>query len=99
MSITLHNTSRRMLVISLKHDTYCQATGNCACSHNHANGKLHFSTITIPSGESVPDLHEAVLALSEVKRAVRAGELRIERQAPSRPNKRQSKRKRKASTS
>ena len=80
MTITLINTSRRIAVISLRHDIYCKALGTCVCTET--KGKRHARTVTIPAGESVTDLDEAVLALPDVIRAVRAGELRVQRRAP-----------------
>ncbi len=80
MTITLINTSRRLTVISLRHDIYCKALGTCVCSET--KGKRHARAVTIPAGESVSDFEEAVLTLPDVIRAVRAGELRVRRQAP-----------------
>ena len=80
MSITLINATRRMTVINLTHDLYCKALGTCICTET--KGKRHTRAVTIPAGESIADLHEAVLTIPEVVRAVRAGELRVRRQAP-----------------
>ena len=77
---TLINASRRIAVINLIHDIYCEALGTCVCTVT--KGKRHARAVTIPAGEAVSDLHEAVLTLPEVIRAVRAGELRVRRQAP-----------------
>ena len=80
MSITLINNTRRMMVINLVHDIYCEALGTCICTVT--KGKQHARAVTIPAGESVTDLNEAVLTMPEVLRAVRKGELRVRRQAP-----------------
>ena len=80
MTVTLINTSRRIAVINLIHDIYCEALGTCVCTET--KGKRHTRAVTIPAGESIADLHEAVLTIPEVIRAVRAGELRVRRQAP-----------------
>jgi len=80
MTITLINSTRRIAVINLNHDVYCEAKGTCACGLQ--GGKHHARAVTIPAGESVTDLDEAVLTLPDVIRAVRAGELRVRRQAP-----------------
>ncbi|PID38558.1 MAG: hypothetical protein CSB49_04915 [Proteobacteria bacterium] len=80
MSITLINASRRIAVINLIHDIYCEAGGTCVCGLQ--GGKRHARAVTIPAGESVADFDEAVLTLPDVIRAVRAGELRVRRQAP-----------------
>ena len=80
MTITLTNASRRITVINLIHDIYCEARGTCVCTLQ--GGKRHARAVTIPAGESVADLDEAVLTLPDVIRAVRAGDLRVRRQAP-----------------
>ena len=80
MSITLINASRRIAIINLAHDTYCKSLGLCVCSVQGA--KRHARAVTIPAGESVADLDEAVLTLPDVIRAIRAGELRVRRQPP-----------------
>ena len=80
MTITLSNASRRIAVINLIHDIYCEALGTCVCTET--KGKRHTRAVTIPAGESIADLHETVLTIPEVIRAVRAGELRVRRQAP-----------------
>jgi len=80
MTITLINASRRIAVINLVHDAYCKSLGSCVCSVQGA--KRHARAVTIPAGESVADLDEAVLTLPDVIRAIRAGELRVRRQPP-----------------
>ena len=80
MTITLINATRRMTVINLIHDIYCEALGTCVCTV--FKGKRHARAVTIPAGESVADLDEAVLTIPEVIRAVRAGDLRVRRHAP-----------------
>ena len=80
MTITLINASRRIAVINLAHATYCKALGSCGCSVQ--GGKRHARAVTIPAGESVTDLDEAVLTLPEVIHAIRKGDLRVRRQAP-----------------
>ncbi len=80
MSITLINATRRMTVINLVHDIYCEALATCVCTVT--KGKRHARAVTIPAGESVSDLHEVMLTIPEVIRAVRAGDLRVRRQAP-----------------
>ena len=80
MSITLINASRRIAIINLAHDTYCKSLGSCVCSVQ--GPRRHARAVTIPAGESVADLDEAVLTLPDVIRAIRAGELRVRRQPP-----------------
>ena len=80
MTITLINATRRITVLNLTHDTYCKALGSCICAVQ--GSKRHARAVTIPAGEAVTDLDEAVLTLPEVIRAVRKGDLRVRRQAP-----------------
>lgn len=80
MTITLINASRWIAVINLTHDVYCEAKGTCVCTLQ--GGKRHARAVTIPAGESVTDLDEAVLILPEVIHAIRKGDLRVRRQAP-----------------
>lgn len=80
MTITLINASRWIAVINLTHDVYCEAKGTCVCMLQ--GGKRHARAVTIPAGESVTDLDEAVLILPEVIHAIRKGDLRVRRQAP-----------------
>ena len=79
-TITLINATRRIAVINLNHDLYCEALGTCVCTKT--KGKRHARAVTIPAGEAVADLHQAVLTIHEVIRAIRAGDLRVRRQAP-----------------
>ena len=68
MTITLINASRRIAVINLAHETYCKALGSCVCSVQ--GGKRHARAVTIPAGESVTDLDEAVRRLQDQDRRV-----------------------------
>ena len=79
MSVTLINTTRRMVVLNLPHESYCKALGRCACTpHPLRENATVASSLTIPAGQAVADLPEAVLSAPEVDRAVHAGELRVE---------------------
>ncbi|MFZ5787434.1 MAG: hypothetical protein ACOY3Y_13405 [Acidobacteriota bacterium] len=83
MTITLINTTRRMKVINLPHDIYCAAAGRCACAAASGRGGRRIaSSLTLPAGSATPGLDEAVLLVLEVARDVRAGELRVRREAP-----------------
>ena len=78
MSVTLINTTRRMVVLNLPHESYCKALGRCACTpHPLREEATVASSLTIPAGQAVADLPEAVLSAPEVDRAVKAGELHV----------------------
>jgi len=87
VTITLINTTRRMKVINLPHDIYCAAAGRCACTAvSGRGGRRIASSLTLPAGSATPGLDEAVLLVPEVARDVRAGELRVRREAPAPKN-------------
>ena len=79
MSVTLKNKTRRMKVIPLPHKTYCAALGECACVALPGIKNKVATSLTIPAGESVPDIPDAVLAVDQVVRMVRRGELDAQR--------------------
>ena len=81
MNITLINATRRMKVVNLPHEVYCEALGRCACGHGPGGRKLAAS-LTLPAGGATSDLDEAVLLAPDVARDVKAGELRVRRDAP-----------------
>ena len=80
MTITLINATRRMKILNLPHETYCAALGACACVE--VGGRRLASSLTLAAGTSTPDLDDAVLWLPDVARDIRAGELRVRREAP-----------------
>lgn len=82
MTITLTNATRRMKVINLPHDVYCAAADRCACCAPARGGKPLPSALTLAAGVSAEGLDEAVLRVPEVARDLRAGELRVRREAP-----------------
>jgi hypothetical protein len=87
VTITLINTTRRIKVINLPHDIYCAAAGRCACLQAPGRDKRRIaSSLTLPAGSITPGLDEAVLLVPEVARDVRAGELRVRREAPAPKN-------------
>ena len=87
MTITIVNATRRMKIINLSHDIYCAAAGRCACTVVLGRGgRLIASSLTLPAGSITPGLAEAVLLVPEVARDVRAGELRLRREAPAPKN-------------
>lgn len=82
MTVTLTNASGRLKVFVLAHETYCKARGRCACTVTPGrDGRRIASSLTLAAGAR-EELDEAVLAVPEVERAARAGELRAERKAP-----------------
>ena len=84
MTIAITNTSGRIKVINLSHQTYCEALGSCQCQHVPGTRGIRLpSSLTIPTGATVTNLPEAVLALPEVARAVCAGQLSIRHSRPS----------------
>ena len=83
MTVTLTNTSRRLKVVTLDHDTYCEARGQCACSLTPGRAPRRLAaSITLPAGGSSGELDDAVLRIREVMRAVRAADLRVAHLAP-----------------
>ena len=87
MTITLINTTRRMKVINLPHEVYCAATGRCVCVAAPGRDKRRIAaSLTLPAGSITPGLDEAVLLVPEVARDMRAGELRVRREAPAPKN-------------
>ena len=81
MTVTLINATRRMKVINLPHDSYCEALGNCACATGIGSERTAAS-LTLPAGSRTTGIHEAVLQLPDVARDIRAGELRVRREVP-----------------
>jgi len=93
MAIALRNTQRRMQVFNLRHDLYCEAAGRCGCTEqtvttveeNPLTGERRPRSLkrkvpgalTLLALETQQGLHEAVLKVPEVKRAVDAGSLRV----------------------
>ena len=93
MAIALRNTQRRMQIFNLRHDLYCEAAGRCGCTEqtvttveeNPLTGERRprslkrkvAGALTLLALETHQGLHEAVLKLPEVKRAVDAGSLRV----------------------
>lgn len=101
MAIALRNTERRMQVFNLRHDLYCEAAGRCGCAEqtvttvdeNPMTGERRPRSVkrkvpgalTLLALETQQGLHEAVLKVPEVKRAVDAGSLRVFTLSPAQP--------------
>lgn len=93
MPVTIRNTERRMKVVNLPHESYCKGAGKCSCSKETvtvvvqdprtgerspvSREKRIPSSLTLLSMETRKDLPDAVLEVPEVKRALRAGRLRV----------------------
>lgn len=89
MTVSLTNTSGRCLVFVLGHETYCRARGTCACDVGAGRGARRTPTsLTLASGVTSFELDDAVLAVPEVVRAARWGELSVKRSVaePPRPS-------------
>ena len=84
MTVSLTNTSRRMRAFTLPHETYCQARGQCACSQSSGRAPRRLaSSLTLAADTACANLDDAVVAVPDIARAIRAGELRLEREPPS----------------
>ena len=80
MTISLRNTSGRLLVFVLGHETYCRALGECACDVEPGRAARRLPrSITLATSVTSPELDEAVLEVPEVVRATRRGELAVKR--------------------
>lgn len=80
MTITLTNPSGRMKTFTLPHESYCKARGRCACAMASSRAPRRVpASLTLAAGARLEGVDEAVLAVPEVDRALRAGELRVER--------------------
>lgn len=75
MTVTLLNTTRRLVVLLLTHEPCCVATGRCSCSMRLDGIRLP-AAVTLPAGQPVRGLSDAVLGLPEVAAALRTGALR-----------------------
>ena len=75
--LTLINTTRRMKIYNLPHDTYCKALGRCACTRlSGRGGRLVCASITLPAGGFVNDLPKAVFEVAEIQRDLNSGLIR-----------------------
>ncbi|HHH27243.1 MAG TPA: hypothetical protein ENK57_02685 [Polyangiaceae bacterium] len=80
MTVALINATRRLKVINLPHESYCAALGSCACGT--LKSRPIASSLTLTAGAVVTGLDDAVLTVPDVAIEVRAGELRVRREAP-----------------
>jgi hypothetical protein len=93
MPITLENRGRQMQVFNLPHERYCEKSGRCGCTQELVNTwaedvatgertlrstvKRIPASLTLLAREKHPGLHEAVLEVPEVQRAIELGTLRV----------------------
>ncbi len=93
MPITLENRGRQMQVFNLPHELYCEKAGRCGCANetvttwveDAATGERSLrstikripASLTLLAREKQPGLHEAVLEVPEVQRAIELGTVRV----------------------
>lgn len=83
MTITLTNTSGRLKTFTLSHESYCKARGRCSCTKTSGRDARRVpSSLTLAADVRLEGLDEGVLSVPEIERALRAGELRVERKPP-----------------
>jgi len=83
MTITLTNTSGRLKTFTLPHESYCKARGRCSCTSTSGRDARRVpSSMTLAADARLEGLDEGVLSVPEIERALRAGELRVERKPP-----------------
>ncbi len=86
MTVSLKNTSGRLQVFVLAHETCCAARGECGCSVTQGRSARRIpGSLTLATGVTSAGLHDAVLALPEVRRAIQRGELSVGRDTPVQP--------------
>jgi hypothetical protein len=80
VTVSITNTSGRCQVFVLAHETYCRALGECACDVEQGRAPRRTPrSLTLATGLTSPELDDAVLAVPEVVRAARRGELAVKR--------------------
>jgi hypothetical protein len=93
MPITLENRGRQMQVFNLPHELYCERSGRCGCAQETVNTwvedaatgertlrstiKRIPASLTLLAREKHAGLHEAVLGVPEVQRAIELGAVRV----------------------
>jgi hypothetical protein len=87
LTVSLTNASGRCQVFVLAHATYCKARGECACDVEQGRRpKRTARSLTLATGVT-SDIEDAVLAVPEVYRAAKRGDLVVKRLVsnPARP--------------
>ena len=86
MNVILKNTSGRLQTFVLPHESYCRASGSCACRILEGRPPRRIaSSLTLATGTTSAELPEAVLTLVDVRRAVARGLVSVERVVPPAP--------------
>jgi hypothetical protein len=82
-----HQHERALPRLRAAHETYCKALGECACDVEQGRARRRTPSLTLATGVTSPALDDAVLAVPDVVRAVRRGELAVKRHVaePKRP--------------
>lgn len=80
MTLSLTNKLRRCQVFVLAHETYCAARGACACAVQPGReGRRIARSLILPSGATLSDLEDAVLAVPAIGHATRSDEVAVKR--------------------
>lgn len=86
MTVSLTNTSRRCLVFVLAHESYCKSLGACQCDVQPGRlGRRIVRSLTLASGVTSPPVEDAVLAVPDVVRAIRRGDISVKRHVSALP--------------
>ncbi|WP_408891580.1 hypothetical protein ACJ2CR_19150 [Myxococcus faecalis] len=86
MSVTLTNALGRLVTFLLPHESYCLARGACACGVQPGRGGRRLpSSLSLATGVTLEDVHEAALTVPDLAAAIRRGEVILKRQAPTTP--------------
>jgi hypothetical protein len=74
-------------VFVLAHETWCNALGECGCDIEQGRrARRTAKSLTLASNVTSPALHDAVLAIPEVVRAVKRGDLSVKRHVAEGPD-------------
>ncbi len=85
MSLTLINRSGRCLALNLPHAEVCtEARGFCVTLPGRPPRRVAGS-ITLPAGQALTDLPDALLGAAAVRALARSGDLEV-RHAPTKPS-------------
>ena len=81
MSVSISNTSGRCMVFVLPHDPVCAALGRCQCEAAVRRQERPVApSLTLATGMTATGLPDAFLEAPDVARAVRRGDVRIDRE-------------------
>ncbi|APR80154.1 Hypothetical protein A7982_05501 [Minicystis rosea] len=83
MNVTLTNKTAQMATFLLPHESYCAARGECACFVLPGWPAQRVpSSLTVPAKGAIVGLEHAVLAVLEIARAVRTGDVQATHAQP-----------------